>query len=73
MGVVDKFEDGQLHISYMKRIWLFLQEAEIHLTEEKQVIVRNIQVKYSLTAMMRSTLNKNIHKDIVPHFDKLIS
>ena len=33
--------------------WIFPEEAEIRLTQLDQIIVLNIPVKYSLTAMMR--------------------
>ena len=79
LGVVDKFENGELFVSYMKKTdqkglkWLFPEEAEIHQTKIEQVIARNIQVKYSLTAMMKCILDLNTHKDIDQQYTKFIN
>ena len=37
--------------------WLFPEEVEIRLTHLDQIIVCNIPVKYSLTVMMKCTLD----------------
>ena len=74
MGVVDKFENGELLVSYMKRAdqkgltWLFPDEAEIHLTKRDQVIARSIPVRYSVTAKMRCILNVKAHTIITQWF-----
>ena len=78
LGVVDKYENGELFVSYMKRTdkkgfnWLFPEEAEIHLTKHDQVIARNIPVRYSLTAMMRCILDDKPHTDITQCYQNLI-
>ena len=78
LGVVDKYENGELLVSYMKRTdkkglnWLFPEEAEIHVTHIDQIIARNIPVKYSLTAMMRCILDSNIQRERYNSYQKLI-
>ena len=65
VGVNYKYDDNELYVQYMKKtdkkgknwLWLFPLEAEIRLTQLDQIIVRNIPVKYSLTTMMRCTLD----------------
>ena len=69
LGVADKFENGELLVSYMKRAdqkgltWLFPDEAEIHLTKRDQVIALSIPVRYSVTATMRCILNVKAHSN----------
>ena len=59
LGVVDKIDDNRVYISYMKCSdkkgfnWLFPDEADIQLTSLNQIIARNIQVAYSLTATFK--------------------
>ena len=41
--------------------WLFPSEAEIYTTKIEQIVVRNIPVRYSLTAVMRFALDEETH------------
>ena len=45
--------------------WLFPEKAEIRLTQLDQIIVCNMPVKYSQTAMMRRTLDNETHSNTV--------
>ena len=53
--------------------WLFPEKAEIHITHNKQVIKRNVSVWYSLTAIMRCSLDKKQYQDIVECFQALLT
>ena len=79
LGVVDKYDDNELHVSYMKKTykkgknWLFCEELEIRLTQLGQIIVRNIPVKYSLKAMVKCTLGNETHSNIQEFFLKQVA
>ena len=58
-GVVDGMDGNNVLVSYLKITdkgglkWLFPDEAEIHSTNTDQILLRHIQVSYSMTAMIR--------------------
>ena len=77
IGVVDGVEDDDsILVSYMHRgdkkgiRWLFPEEAEIVKTHPDQIILRNIQVSYTLTAIIRCELSKVTLETIENIFDK---
>ena len=76
LGVVDSFEEGRLYVSYMKKSdrkgarWLFPDEADVHETQAEQILLRNLQVSYCLTAMIRCELSTETLKTISDLFDK---
>ena len=50
--------------------WLFLVEAEIHVTHAEQVMKQNVLIQYSLSAIMRCSQDKKQYKDVVECFLK---
>ena len=86
LGVVNRYDydKDELFVSYMKRTayikrtdaketqWLFPEERESHITQDEQVIKRNVSVWYSLTAIMRCSLDKKQYQDIVECFQVLL-
>ena len=77
LGVVYKYDDNELYVSYMQKTdkkgknWIFPEEAEIRLTQSDQIIVLNIPVKYSVTAMMRCSLDNETLSNIQECFFKV--
>ena len=76
LGVVDSVDEDSVVVSYMKRSdkqgarWLFPDKAEVHKTSPDQIFLRNIQVSYSLTAMIICELCKPTLEKIVDLFQK---
>ena len=69
LGVVDGMNNGEVIVSYMTMSdkkglkWLFPDEAEIQSTKFDQILLRHINVCYSLTAMIRCQITSEIfHK-----------
>ena len=77
LGVVDVVDGEDLYVSYMKRSdkqglkWLFPEKAVIHQTSTKQVLLRNVPVSYSLTAIIRCEISSQTLIDIQATFDKI--
>ena len=76
LGVVDSVDEDSVVVSYMKRSdkqgarWLFPDKAEVHKTSPDQILLRNIEVLYSLTAMIICELCKPTLEKIVDLFQK---
>ena len=76
LGVVDGMEGERVTVSYMKmsdrkgRNWLFPEEADVHATSIDQIIVRNIQVTYSMTAIIRCEISQETLHHIEACFTK---
>ena len=74
---MDKIDDNGVYISYMKRSnkkgfnWLFPDEADIQFTSLNQIIARNIQVAYSLTAIIRCRISNDTLNYIQDCFTEL--
>lgn len=77
LGVVDGINGEKVKVSYMKRSdrkglnWLFPEEAEINDTNTDQILMRHIQVKYTLTAMIRCVIPHNTLDLILECFSKI--
>ena len=51
--------------------WLFPDEAEIHDTSQDQIIARYIEIRYSLTAMIRGNISRQTLTQIEQCFEKI--
>ena len=51
--------------------WLFPDEAEIHDKRQDQIIARNIEIRYSMMAMIRGNILRQIPKHIEQCFEKI--
>mgnify|MGYP001801631149 FL=1 len=50
--------------------WLFLDESNVQKTDPAQVLLRNIQVSYSLTSMIRCELSKMTFEKVQSLFEE---
>lgn len=77
LGVIEGMKDRKVRVSHMKKSdkkglnWLFPDEADIHDADPDQIFVRNIQVKYSLTAMIRCVISNQTLDNILECFNKI--
>ena len=51
--------------------WLFPDEVEIHDTSRDQTIARNIEIRYSMTAMIRGNISRQTMKQIEQCFERI--
>ena len=64
LGIVDQMVGDKVYVSYMRKSdkqglsWLFPDEAEIHDTSRDQIIAKNIEIIYSMTAMIRGNISR---------------
>ena len=64
LGIVDQMVGDKVYVSYMRKSdkqglsWLFPDEAEIHDTNRDQIIAKNIEIRYSMTAMIRGNISR---------------
>ena len=65
LGIVDQIVGDKVYVLYMRKSdkqglsWLFPNEAEIHDTSRDQIIARNIEIRYSMTAMIRGNISRH--------------
>ena len=65
LGIVDQIVGDKVYVSRMSKSdkqglsWLFPDEAEIHDTSRDQIIARNIEIRYSMTAMFRGNISRH--------------
>ena len=77
VGVVDVVDGEDMYVSYMKMSdkqglrWLFPDETDIHKTSPEQVLLRNIPIFYSSTAMIRCQISAERLKKIQSLFNNL--
>ena len=68
LGIVDQIVGDKVYVSRMSKSdkqglsWLFPDEAEIHDTSRDQIIARNIEIRYSMTAMIRGNISRHWHR-----------
>ena len=76
LEVVDSVEEGRVYVSYMKKKdrkgarWFFPDEADVHETQAVQILLRNLQVSFCFTAMIRCELSTKTLQTISDLFDK---
>ena len=77
LGIVDQIVGDKVYVLYMRKSdkqglsWLFPNEAEIHDTSRDQIIARNIEIRYSLTAMIRGNISRQTLTQIEQCFEKI--
>ena len=63
-GTVDQIVGDKVYMSYLRKpdkqcgSWLFPDEAGIHDTNQDQIIARNIEISYSMKAMIRGNISR---------------
>ena len=64
LGIVDQMVGDKVYVLYMRKSdkhglrWSFPDEAEIHDTSRDQIIGRNIEIRYSMTAIIRGNISR---------------
>ena len=77
LGVVDGMNGEKVRVSHMKRSdrkglnWLFPEEADVHDASTDQILMRHIQVNYTLTAMIRCVIPCETLDHILECFSKI--
>ena len=77
LGTVDQIDGDKVYVLCKRKSdkqglsWLFPDEAEIHDTSRDQIIARNIEIRYSMTAMIRSNILRQTLTQIEHCFEKI--
>ena len=77
LGIVDQMVGDKVYVPYMRKSdkqglsWLFPDEAEIHDTSRDQIIARNIETRYSMTAMIRGNISRQTLTQFEQCFEKI--
>ena len=65
LGIVDQTVGDEVYVSYIRKSdkqglsWLFPDEAEIHDMSQDKIITRIIEIRYSMTAVIRANILKH--------------
>ena len=63
-GIVDQIVGDKVYMSHLRKShkqgvsWLFPFEAGIHDTSQNEIIARNIEIRYSMTAMISGNISR---------------
>ena len=77
LGIVDQIVGDKVYVLYMRKSdkqglsWLFPDEAEIHDMSRDQIIARNIEITYSMTAMIRGNILRQTMTQTEQCFEKI--
>ena len=77
LGVVDGMNGEKVKVSHLRKSdkkglnWLFPDEADVHDASTDQILMRHIQVKYTLTAMIRCVIPPDTLDQIEACFSKI--
>ena len=77
LGVIDWMDGKKVVVSHMKRSdrvgrnWLFPEKADVHATGTDQILMRHIQVNYTLTAMIRCQISSETVGQIETELSKI--
>ena len=77
LGVIDGMDGEKVVVSHMKRSdrvgrnWLFPEKADVHATGTDQILMRHIQVNYTLTAMIRCQISSETVGQIETELSKI--
>ena len=77
LGVIEGVNGEKVRVSHMKKSdrkglnWLFPDEADVHDASTDQILVRHIQVKYTLTAMIRCVISNDTLNNILERFSNI--
>ena len=77
LGIVDQIVRDKVYVPYMRKSdkqglsWLFPDEAEVYDTIRDQIIARNMEIKYSMTAMIRGNISRQTLTHIGQCFEKI--
>ena len=77
LGIVDQIVRDKVYVSYMRKSdkqglsWLFPDEAEVYDTIQDQIVARNMEIRYSMTAMIRGNISRHTLTHIGQCFEKI--
>ena len=77
LGIVDQIVGDKVYVLYMRKSdkqglsWLFPDEAEIHDRSRDQIIAGNIEIRYSMTTMIRGNISRQKLTQFEQCFEKI--
>ena len=77
LGIADQIVGDKVYVSYMRKSdkqglsWLFPDEAEIHDRSRDQIIAGNIEIRYSMTTMIRGNISRQTLTQFEQCFEKI--